>query len=174
MLGPSRVICPSLVHYIGAIDEAEHGSVTKAAECAAQEILDELCKEEASGQQTTQQEGAEALGPPRSKPASVSQWPAAAAAAAGRLSARVPGTALQGISEEIERCVQRKDFAQAAALDALLKTLSPSSTLQQEVPASGGHPGEQTQAKRTSMDVPVVDPPEFGERVQDFNNKDPY
>ena len=108
MLGPSRVICPSLVHYIGAIDEAEHGSVTKAAEYAAQEILDELCKEEASGQQTTQQEGAEAEGPSRKKPASVSQW--AAAAAAGRLSARVLGTAVQGISEEIERCVQLFNF----------------------------------------------------------------
>ena len=91
----------------GAIDEAEEGSVTKAAEDAAQEILDELCKEEASGQQTTQQEGAEALGPPRLKPASASQW---AAAAAGRLSARVLGTAVQGISEEIERCVQLFNF----------------------------------------------------------------
>ena len=107
MLGPSRVICPSLVHYIGAIDEAEHGSVTKAAEYAAQEILDELCKEEASGQQTTQQEGAGSEGPSRPKPASASQW---AAAAPGRLSARVLGTEVQGMSEEIENCVQLFNF----------------------------------------------------------------
>ena len=40
---------PVDLEVFGAIDEAEHGSVTKAAEEAAQEILDGLSKEGASG-----------------------------------------------------------------------------------------------------------------------------
>ena len=60
---------PVDLEVFGAIDEAEHGSVTKAAEEAAQEILDALSKEESSGQQASRQDGVEAEGSPRLLPA---------------------------------------------------------------------------------------------------------
>ena len=60
---------PVDLEVFGAIDEAEHESVTKAAEEAAQEILDGLSNEDASGQQASPQEEAEAEGSPRLKPA---------------------------------------------------------------------------------------------------------
>ena len=41
-------------------------------------------------------------------------------------------------------------------------------------PASSPHKAGQEQVKRQSKAVPLVDPPEFGERVQDLYNKDPY
>ena len=108
---------PLDLEVFGAIDEADHGSVTKAAEEAAQEILDGLSREDASGQQVSPQEGAESEGSPRLKP--------------------------------------------AAARSPRLKT------------ASGNH-AEQERVKQQSKDVPLVDPPEFGERVQDLFNVDSY
>ena len=62
---------------VGAIDEAEHVSVTKEAEDAAREILDDLCKEDESGQRTAPQDCAEAEGSPRLKPAGSSRRTAA-------------------------------------------------------------------------------------------------
>ena len=60
---------PMDLEILGAIDEAEHGSVIKEAEDAAQEILDELSKEDESGQRTAPQGVAEAEGSSRLKPA---------------------------------------------------------------------------------------------------------
>ena len=82
--------------------------------------------------------------------------------------------AIQSLSEEIAQCAQRRDFKQAAVLDTLIKSMSACLVAERKDQAPDGNPSERTQAKRPAKDVPLVDPPEFGERVQDLYNQDPY
>ena len=82
----------------GAIDEAEHGSVTKEAEEAAKTILDGFIEEEEIR-----------------------------------------------LREEIERCAQRRDYAQAAALESHLRSLWPNKEIGKADEASAGS----IQSKRT-------------------------
>ena len=128
---------------LGAIDEAEHGSITKETEEAAQAILDEFHEDPSEPRKAAEAEGA-----PRPMPSGAPQEADQA-------------TVLQGIMEEIEECVKKKDYAQAAALHSLRESLS--------TPLQAA-----SKTQRSTSDIPLVDPPEFGERVQDIHNQDPY
>ena len=99
----------------GAIDEAEHGSVTKDAEDEAKRIL-----------------------------------------------AGLEDSKVAQIRADMVAAAEQRDFVSAAALKKRLEELE-----------NAAPPSEQTPSKRKARDVPLVDPPEYGERVSDLYNKEP-